>query len=155
MISRYETLSGATDGYQMAFPDPGFQWLRNKMGVKVECFASPLNCWNQRICSVARDTDQFFGSLGNFFLFEGYTGGVVTEGDEGEPVRGGSFEANPPFVESVMNDMAKRIEYLLSKYAEYPFSVTVIVPAWTDCEGKVRIRLNRLCYRSVNIQVLI
>ncbi len=138
MIARYETLSGKTDGYQMAFPDPGFQWLRDKLDVKIECFASPLNCWNQRICSVARDTDSFFGSLGNFFLFEGFTGGRLTAEDPGQPVKGGSFEANPPFVESVMNDMAKRIEYILTTYKEYPFSFAVIVPAWTDCEGDKR-----------------
>jgi hypothetical protein len=138
VIARYETLSGKTDGYQMAFPDPGFQWLRDKLDVKIECFASPLNCWNQRICSVARDTDSFFGSLGNFFLFEGFTGGRLTAEDPGQPVKGGSFEANPPFVESVMNDMAKRIEYILTTYKEYPFSFAVIVPAWTDCEGDKR-----------------
>jgi phosphorylated CTD-interacting factor 1 len=71
VIARYETLSGTSDGYQMAFPDAGFQWLRDRMGVTMECFASPLNCWNQRFCSVARDTDRFFGSQGNFFKFEG------------------------------------------------------------------------------------
>jgi hypothetical protein len=63
-----------SEGYQMAFPDSGFQWLRDHVGVKIECFASPLNCWNQRFCSVARDTDRFFGSLGNFFLFDRPTG---------------------------------------------------------------------------------
>jgi hypothetical protein len=108
--------------------------LQCRVGVQVECFASPLNCWNQRFCSVARDTDRFFGSLGNFFLFDGPTGkrhscvcfyvininlycalGRVTEDDAGLP-RGGSFEANPPFVESVMNRMAQRIEWILENY---------------------------------------
>ncbi len=78
------------------------------------------------------DTDSFFGSLGNFFLFEGYLGGRLTAGAN----QRGSFEVNPPFVESVMNDMTKRIEYLLVKYKEYPFSFAVIVPAWTDCKGE-------------------
>jgi phosphorylated CTD-interacting factor 1 len=120
----------------MAFPDTGFQFLRDRMGVTVECFASPLNCWNQRFCSVARDTDRFFGSAGNFFKFEGHTG-RLTEDDEGLEL-GGSFEANPPFVEAVMNRMAERIDYLLEKYSDVPFSVVVVVPAWSDCEGVIR-----------------
>jgi hypothetical protein len=119
----------------MAFPDAGFNWLRENVGVKIECFASPLNCWNQRICSVAIDTDIYFGSLGNFFLFDGNRSiGNLTEDDVGLSL-GGSFEANPPFVESIMNSMAKRIEYVLSNYSNVPFSFSVIVPAWTDCEG--------------------
>ncbi len=43
--------------------------------------------------------------------------------------------ANPPFVESIMNQLAHRIQYLLDRYPDAPFSVVVIVPAWTDCEG--------------------
>jgi hypothetical protein len=39
----------------------------------------------------------------------------VTEEDPGLPF-GGSFEANPPFVESVMNKMAEQIEHILEKY---------------------------------------
>lgn len=136
MIQRYESLSGKSDGYQMAFPNIGFQYLKNNFYVKTECFASPLNCFNSRFCSVAKDTDQFFGSLGNFFLFEGSTG-RLTEDDDGLP-EGGSFEANPPFVEAIMNEMADRIFYLLRKYnGKAPLSFIVIVPAWKDCRGNI------------------
>ncbi|RYH05170.1 hypothetical protein EON65_45430 [archaeon] len=48
MLSRYETLSGKSEGYQMAFPDVGFAYLRETWGVNTECFASPLNCYNSR-----------------------------------------------------------------------------------------------------------
>lgn len=125
----------------MAFPNEGFKFLRDRFGVTVECFASPLNCWNQRICSVARDTDRFFGSLGNFFRFEGKTG-RVTEEDPGLEL-GGSFEANPPFVEAIMNEMAERIEYLLTRYSHAPFSVIVVVPAWADCKGVIEMTASR------------
>jgi hypothetical protein len=129
VIARYELLSGSSDGYQMAFPDAGFQWLRRHVGVTAECFASPLNCWNDRFCSVARDTDRFFGSMGNFFHFNGSSS--LSSSDGG----GGSFEANPPFVESIMDEMAAKIEDILSKETALPFSFSVIVPAWTGCLG--------------------
>lgn len=133
VLARYETLSGKSDGYQMAFPDAGFQFLRDRFGAVAECFASPLNCWNNHFCSIARDTDQFFGSLGNFFCFQGSAPGI----DPALPI-GGSFEANPPFVEAVMNTMAERIFYLLEKHPTAPFSFIVIVPAWADCAGVIQ-----------------
>jgi hypothetical protein len=136
VIQRYESLSGKSDGYQMAFPNIGFQYLRNNFYCKTECFASPLNCYNSRFCSVARDTDQFFGSLGNFFLFEGITG-KLSEDDTGLTL-GGSFEVNPPFVEAIMNEMSDRIHYILKKYTcVAPFSFIVIVPGWADCRGVI------------------
>lgn len=112
----------------MAFPSSGFQWLRDNMGVTAECFASPLNAWNERFCSVAFDTDRYFGSMGNFFCFHGLE----------QPWEGGSYEANPPFVESVMEHMARRIELVLDLYrhSKTPISFTVIVPGWDD-EGCV------------------
>lgn len=133
VIARYELLSGSSDGYQMAFPDVGFRWLRDRMGVTAECFASPLNCWNGRFCSVARDTDRFFGSMGNFFHFSGVIPPSLDAPQDTEG--GGSFEANPPFVESIMNEMAAKIERMLSSSERWPVSFVVIVPAWTDCLG--------------------
>ncbi|CAN0472294.1 unnamed protein product, partial [Scytosiphon promiscuus] len=44
VLSRYETLSATSDGYQMAFPASGFRLLRHLVSVDCECFASPLNC---------------------------------------------------------------------------------------------------------------
>jgi len=134
VIARYELLSGSSDGYQMAFPDAGFQWLRRHVGVTAECFASPLNCWNDRFCSVARDTDRFFGSMGNFFHFNG-SSSISNSNGGGSDGGGGSFEANPPFVESIMDEMAAKIEDILSKETALPFSFSVIVPAWTGCLG--------------------
>jgi hypothetical protein len=43
-------------------------------------------------------------------------------------------QANPPFVESVMEHMARKIELLLTMYrsSEIPWSFAVIVPGWDD-----------------------
>ncbi|CAB1109897.1 unnamed protein product [Ectocarpus sp. CCAP 1310/34] len=112
VLSRYETLSATSDGYQMAFPASGFRLLRHLVSVDCECFASPLNCTLSRFCSVAYDTDKFFGSEGNFFQSE-------------------YQQANPPFVEEVMERMVDHMHYLLRR-ATGPMSFAVIVPGWDD-----------------------
>jgi hypothetical protein len=71
---------------------------------------------------VAQDTDQFFGGQGNFFDFDQFE-------------EGGSFEANPPFVEATMDRMADRIEWILETHSNVPLSFVVIVPAWTNCHA--------------------
>jgi len=112
MIARYEALSGA--GYQIAVGNDGFDVLRERMGVRFECFASPLNCRYSRYCSAFIDTDAAFGSLGDFFSFY--------------PQRG-SFEANPPFVPEVMSRMVEHVHNLLYE-ALGPLSFVIIVPVW-------------------------
>ena len=51
---------------------------------------------------------------------------------------GGSYEANPPFVEEVMENMARRIIFLLGVHEKRgtPLSFVVIVPGWHDDECK-------------------
>jgi hypothetical protein len=50
-------------------PGSLFHVLREELGVSLECFASPLNCYFGRYCSAFRDLDPCFGSLGSFFDF--------------------------------------------------------------------------------------
>ena len=53
------------------------------------------------------------------------------------PQAGGSFEANPPFVASVMLAMVDRIEELLGT-EQCPLSFAVIVPGWLEDEAYQR-----------------
>lgn len=46
----------------------------------------------------------------------------------------GSFEANPPFVEEVMERMVDHMHELLAN-ATGPMSFAVIVPGWDDAES--------------------
>jgi phosphorylated CTD-interacting factor 1 len=118
----------------MAFPSYGFQWLRDNLGVEFECFSSPLNCWCDKYFSVAMDTDQHFGSLGNFFLFD-------INGIKRDHFAGGSFEVNPPFVDSIMTRTVHHILYLLSNCDPWiPLSFTIILPAWIGCEAVETLR---------------
>lgn len=120
VLARYELFAGGA-GYQMAFTDEGFKWLRENLKVDTECFASPLNCWNDNFCSLAVDTDRFFGSKGNFFKL------II-------PPIGGAYEANPPFVEAVIDKCAESILHNL-KNTVGPLTFVVIVPDWTNCAG--------------------
>lgn len=115
----------------MAFPASGFNLLQKLFGVEAECFASPLNVTLDKFCSVAFDTDRFFGSAGSFWKFPGRDPRWSSP-DQDILRGGGSYEANPPFVEEVMDEMAVRIIALLrdAEQRNVPLSFCVIVPGW-------------------------
>ena len=69
VLQRYESLSGAAAGYQMALTEDIFDELYKLYGVEHECFASPLNAYFPNYCSLFYDTDKYFGSHGSFFNF--------------------------------------------------------------------------------------
>uniref|UniRef100_A0A8D3A0Y4 mRNA (2'-O-methyladenosine-N(6)-)-methyltransferase n=1 Tax=Scophthalmus maximus TaxID=52904 RepID=A0A8D3A0Y4_SCOMX len=120
LLKRYQVMfgSGANEGtgLQGALPVTVFEALHRQFGVSFECFASPLNCYFKQFCSAFPDSDGFFGSRGHFLAFS--------------PVSG-SFEANPPFCEELMEAMVKHFEELLVQSSE-PLSFIVIVPEWRD-----------------------
>lgn len=117
VLARYHVLSAGAEGHQMAFPEAGFKWMSKYLDVDMECFASPLNCNYSKFCSVAPDTDFYFGGVNNFFKFN--------------PELGGSFEANPPFVNSIMTKCVDHALEILSKAA--PATFVIILPNWNEC----------------------
>lgn len=114
LLLRYYTLGG--NGYQAAAPYYVFDYLKNKLKVSQECFASPLNCYYDTFCSAFPDTDINFGSVGSFFRF-------LPES--------GWYEVNPPFSEVVMQKMVEHIEYLLTR-TKKSLSFIIIIPKWDD-----------------------
>ncbi|XP_061899299.1 mRNA (2'-O-methyladenosine-N(6)-)-methyltransferase-like isoform X1 [Entelurus aequoreus] len=120
LLKRYQVMFGSTTnegtGLQGALPVPVFEALNRQFGVSFECFASPLNCYFKQFCSAFSDSDCYFGSRGPFLSFC--------------PVSG-SFEANPPFCEEMMDAMVTHFEELLDKSTE-PLSFIVFVPEWRD-----------------------
>ncbi|XP_016100184.1 phosphorylated CTD-interacting factor 1-like [Sinocyclocheilus grahami] len=117
---RYQVMFGSGvnegSGLQGALPVPVFEALNKQFGVTFECFASPLNCYFKQFCSAFPDIDGFFGSRGPFFSFSPASG---------------SFEANPPFCEELMDAMVKHFEDLLEHSSE-PLSFIIFVPEWRD-----------------------
>ncbi|KAK5873191.1 hypothetical protein PBY51_013824 [Eleginops maclovinus] len=120
LMKRYQVMFGSGinegTGLQGALPVPVFEALMRQFGVSFECFASPLNCYFKQFSSAFPDTDGYFGSRGPFLSFC--------------PVSG-SFEANPPFCEELMDAMVKHFEGLLEKSSE-PLSFIVFVPEWRN-----------------------
>lgn len=95
VLMRYDALKGSV--FHAGLPPAVMDVLKKDFGVFMECFASPLNCYFPRYCSMFTD-DFAFGSLGSFFQFR--------------PLDG-SFLAFPPFVSSVVIAAVKHIEDLL------------------------------------------
>ena len=110
LLARYNALLG--HGMQCALPEEVFEVLHDHVQTNFECFASPLNCRYPSYCSAFPDTDSAFGSKGSFFNFY--------------PTRG-SYEVNPPFIESIMTEAVTHAHSLLS-VSEDALSFTFIVP---------------------------
>ncbi|XP_063816546.1 mRNA (2'-O-methyladenosine-N(6)-)-methyltransferase isoform X4 [Pseudophryne corroboree] len=120
LLRRYKMMSGTAQyegsGLQGALPVHVLQALHRIFGVTSECFASPLNCYFKQYCSAFADTDGYFGSRGPCLSFF--------------PVSG-SFEANPPFSEELMDAMVTHFENLLDS-SDQPLSFIVFIPEWRD-----------------------
>lgn len=118
LICRYESLS--SPGYHASIPESMSKILRDELSVSHQLFASPFNCDPEiNYTSAYPDTDIYFGSKGNFLqiyplLFE----------------NGGSFEANPPFLEEHMTILSMIIEKSLEN--DVPLSFFIIYPTWID-----------------------
>ncbi|XP_068451051.1 mRNA (2'-O-methyladenosine-N(6)-)-methyltransferase [Clinocottus analis] len=141
LLKRYQVMfgSGANEGtgLQGALPVPVFEALIRQFGVSFECFASPLNCYFKQYGSAFPDVDGFFGSRGPFLSFC--------------PVSG-SFEANPPFCEELMDAMVTHFEELLEKSSE-PLSFIVFVPEWRDpvTPALTRMEASRFLRHQLNV----
>lgn len=144
LLSRYQTFfrhnHQINEGYgmQASLPKTAFKQLNLLFGVTHEAFASPFNCYFKNYCSAFSDIDCLFGSSGSFFDYE--------------PVEG-SFEANPPFTEEVIERMSTRIESLLRKSIK-PLSFVVFIPEWIDppTSGLVNMEKSKFLRKTFNVE---
>lgn len=129
MLRRYVTFIGLDTSQHgliggnmhAAAPETVFAWLKEELGVQVEMFASPLNCYFSNFFSAFPDVDTPFGSQGSFF-----DGGVTPEG---------SFEVGPPYTEEVIELTAQRLFLLLNGSGTGPLSFVLFVPDWEGAGG--------------------
>eukprot|EP00922_Rhytidocystis_sp_ex-Travisia-forbesii_P027082 GHVS01039732.1.p1 GENE.GHVS01039732.1~~GHVS01039732.1.p1 ORF type:complete len:745 (+),score=147.66 GHVS01039732.1:79-2313(+) len=120
LLCRYNAQAGPAGmegrGLQSAIPEAMMLMLRDNMGVSCECFASPFNATLPTYLSMFPDVDALFGSRGSFFS---------------ETFVEGSYEANPPFDERVMEAMGRKMIESLD-VATLPLSFCVILPDWSN-----------------------
>lgn len=133
MLRRYITFIGldpTEEGHKggnmhAAAPEPVFAWLKSRLEVRCELFASPLNCYFPRFFSAFPDTDAAFGSLGSFFDV-----GALPDG---------SYEVGPPYTEEVLELTARRLLQLLQGAGvDNALSFALFVPDW---EGAAALNL--------------
>jgi len=120
LLKRYHAYFGVSTNEgsqnQAALPISVLECLNKQFGVTFECFASPFNCYFRQYCSAFPDIDSYFGSRGPVLEFKPHCG---------------SFEANPPFCEELMDSVVSHFERLLDDSIE-PLSFIVFLPEWRD-----------------------
>lgn len=120
LLKRYGAYFGVSTNEgsqnQAALPISVLECLNKQFGVTFECFASPFNCYFRQYCSAFPDIDSYFGSRGPILEFKPHCG---------------SFEANPPFCEELMDAVVTHFERLLDDTIE-PLSFIVFLPEWRD-----------------------
>lgn len=123
LLLRYNGI--VNPGYNGTLPKPVFDYLVAELQVEHELFASPLNATLDNYNSLFKDTDGPFGSVGNVF-----SKGVFERLTEG----GGSFEANPPFIEEYMVLTSNLVIDALERITR-ALSFVVVYPTWSDMEA--------------------
>lgn len=141
LLKRYNGFFGTSQGEgaqnQGALPVTVLESLNKNFGVTFECFASPLNCYFRQFCSAFPDTDSYFGSRGPILDLKPLCG---------------SFEANPPFCEELMDSTISHFERLLEESLE-PLSFIVFLPEWREPAPAALLRLEASRWKRRQIVV--
>jgi hypothetical protein len=137
MLLRYSTMINR--GQQWALPHPQFEHLYEKYGINHEGFASPLNSSllgraGGKFCSLFKDTDSVFGSIGSFFERTLYYKAHTEEPNH--------WVINPPFVESLIKQVSEKIVMELETAFELGVEIMVVyvLPTWPDSDGYIKIQ---------------
>ncbi|XP_039281178.1 mRNA (2'-O-methyladenosine-N(6)-)-methyltransferase-like, partial [Nilaparvata lugens] len=137
LLKRYNAWLSGAQGTQGALPVTVLECMHRAFGVTFECFASPLNCYFKQYCSAFADTDSYFGSRGPLLDLKAVSG---------------SFEANPPFSEELMEAMVARFEQLLTDSPE-PLSFIIVMPEWRDPPPAALLRLEASHFKRKQVVV--
>lgn len=114
------------DGHslQWCIPPKTFDILINKLSVKTELFAAPMNVNLPIYCSLFL-IDQKFGAMDNFFNLEP------------QQILEGTYEVNPPFIEDIFIKSSHMVIDFLkqSQEAKKDLMFIYIMPDWLDSKG--------------------
>jgi hypothetical protein len=132
MMLRYASI--LVMGQQWGVPPSQYDLLYKKYNVRYEGFASPLNSRlmgkkDAKFCSLFKDTDKHFGSLGPFFNVNMLKPNGIKE----NPI---NWTVNPPYVDSILVASAKKVHKtcINADKANIEFMAFFIMPGWEDSE---------------------
>lgn len=137
LLKRYATFQGKNQIFQSSLSLTVMECLHRCFGVTFECFASPLNCYFRQYCSAFPDTDAFFGSRGMLSDLKAVSG---------------SFQANPPYCEELMDSMVTLFERLLTESIE-PLSFIITIPEIRDPAPSAILRLESSPFKKKQVVV--
>lgn len=144
MMVKYQTILSdfGGGGQQWGLTQKHFNFLY-EYGVRLECFASPLNFRllgksGAYFCSIFPDSDAKFGSLGNFFDVKDETiiDFLSAHARDGDGSHIAHMQVNPPFVETILSDAAKKCLSILNLAYQKGKNLKIFfhTPAWYDAE---------------------
>lgn len=139
LLKRYQSFYDKNEGLpsQNSLALSVFGALNKHFGVTFECFASPLNCYFRQYCSIFPDTDGYFGSRGSILNFY--------------PISG-SFQANPPDSEDLINATITHFEKLLENSME-PLSFIIFIQEKPEISEKIISRLESNKFKRMHLTV--
>lgn len=136
------TLYGLLDGHglQWAVPEKVMVLLHNQLGCDTELFASPINNYYRNYYSIFQ-YDELFGSKGNFFN--------APDSD----FKSGSFQVNPPFIDSLFTKTTQKILRWLSIADSNNEDLTFvyIMPKWQEFVTYNMVVESPYCIKNIDL----
>lgn len=112
LLLRYKSFMG--NSHQFAMETKFKDVLREKYGINFECFASPINVYYDKYCSLFYDIEKHFGSYGSFYLMKYIRGFYI---------------ANPPYENYMLELMVNKFIESCKKSSK-PLSISFGLPNW-------------------------
>ena len=125
MILRYSIFD--TSSQQWSIGIDLYETISDLFEISFETFASPLNFNMYRFCSIFKDTDSTFGSVGSFYNLE-------CESLLLQNIKGVFF--NPPYLPILMKKCSKQCLLLLEEMNKNKkdFTIFSFLPNWSDAD---------------------
>jgi len=134
MLLRYDSMLCKT-GQFWGLPPKTWKLYMEKYKVKYEGFACPLNFTLPQFFSLFPDTDSVFGSKGSFLT------SILTPG---------IYAINPPYVESIMLEMSRKVLALLEEQGET--TCFILLPNWTDAPSIISLMTSKFCIEKIVLE---
>ena len=125
MILRYSIFD--TSSQQWSIGIDLYETISDLFDISFETFASPLNFNMYRFCSIFKDTDSIFGSVGSFY-------NLKCENLILQNIKGVFF--NPPYLPILMKKCSSQCLTLLDEMNKNKFDFTIFsfLPNWNDAD---------------------